>query len=150
MHSIKLHDSSMHFSSAHFVMGADYCEGLHGHNYHVEVVLVGPLNSLGMVMDFRELKKQVVQICKKLDHRVLLPGESRVITIQESGSNVVVEAAGKRYELPEEDCTILPISATTVEILAQYIAESLSFDSRFQIEVCVAENVGSKGCYSLT
>lgn len=150
MHSIKLHDQEMHFSSAHFIIGTDYCEGLHGHNYQVEISLIGPLDSLGMVMDFRDLKRKAIEVCKNLDHKVLLPGKSEVLSISIASSNVVITAVGKRYELPKEDCMILPISATTAEILAQYIYESIKIGPEYRLEVCVAESIGSKGCYSTT
>ena len=148
MHSIKLADQQMHFSSAHFVMGANYCEGLHGHNYQVEVELYGPLNSLGMVMDFRDLKKRIIRICKEFDHKILLPGKSESISIHKTDSVVAVTAGEKEYQFPVEDCLLLPIKATTSEILAQYIHASTSIEPEFKLMICVAESSGSKGCYS--
>lgn len=48
------------------------CENLHGHNWKVQVVLsAGKLDKLGMVMDFRDVKRLVGEILDGLDHRHL-------------------------------------------------------------------------------
>jgi len=48
------------------------CEGLHGHNWEVQVCVESEeLNKEGMVIDFRYLKKQVEKLIKELDHRYL-------------------------------------------------------------------------------
>ncbi len=48
------------------------CENLHGHNYKIEVyVSSNNLNSQGMVMDFKELKKYLNEVVSKLDHQYL-------------------------------------------------------------------------------
>ncbi len=48
------------------------CERLHGHNWKVEVSLHSEkLDSLGMVMDFKELKSLVNEIIGALDHHHL-------------------------------------------------------------------------------
>ncbi len=69
MHKIKI---ITHFSAAHFLRGyKGKCENLHGHNWKVEVLASGELNSLGMVIDFSDLKKIVNQILGGLDHKNL-------------------------------------------------------------------------------
>lgn len=62
-----------HFSSAHSLRGyRGKCEELHGHNWKVEVVVSSEkLNSLGMVVDFKQLKQNLNRILLKLDHRYL-------------------------------------------------------------------------------
>lgn len=48
------------------------CKRLHGHNYHFEVIIEGPLNSNGVVMDFDELKEIVKKtVITKYDHQFL-------------------------------------------------------------------------------
>lgn len=70
-----------HFSGAHrlrYLHGK--CEGLHGHNWKVEVsVAARRLNKEGIVIDFQQLKKKVEKILKSLDHTFLndLPYFSR-------------------------------------------------------------------------
>ncbi len=58
------------FSSAHNLR--EYqgnCENLHGHNWKVEAYLKSKeLDSLGMVEDFRNLKRELKAILDELDH----------------------------------------------------------------------------------
>ncbi|MFX0107030.1 MAG: 6-pyruvoyl tetrahydropterin synthase family protein [Candidatus Hodarchaeota archaeon] len=137
----------MHFSSAHFVVGADYSESLHGHNYKVELKLIGQLNEEGMVLDFRDVKKKVIKVCKELDHKVILPSGSSRIYISSMNGSIEVSVDDKHYVFPKADCVILPIKATTTELLAEYVARQLSFPEEFRVKVCVSESSGSKGCY---
>jgi 6-pyruvoyltetrahydropterin/6-carboxytetrahydropterin synthase len=62
-----------HFSGAHFLR--EYqgrCENLHGHNWTVEVTLQGEqLSEIGMLYDFKELKKILHEIIDELDHSLL-------------------------------------------------------------------------------
>jgi len=62
-----------HFSAAHFIRNyKGKCESLHGHNWKVEVVVSRPdLDSLGMAIDFSELKKITKDVLEKLDHKNL-------------------------------------------------------------------------------
>ncbi len=48
------------------------CENVHGHNYRVQVTAAGPeLNSIGLLLDFVELKKHVNEIVDRLDHQFI-------------------------------------------------------------------------------
>jgi len=62
-----------YFSAAHALR--EYkgkCERLHGHNWRVLVVVgAQKLNSIGMVMDFSELKKMLEIAFSNLDHSFL-------------------------------------------------------------------------------
>ncbi|MHA2021021.1 MAG: 6-pyruvoyl trahydropterin synthase family protein [Candidatus Thorarchaeota archaeon] len=147
MHSIRVNDQRLHFSSAHFVMGADYCENLHGHNYFVDITVSGPLDSDGMVMDFKDIKKKALRICERLDHKTLLPSKSTSIKVNESEFSYEVTVSGKRYVFPREDCLILPLEATTAERLAEFIASQIELSDRYKVKVCVSESIGSMGCF---
>lgn len=70
MYSIKVEG---HFSSAHNLRGyKGKCEELHGHNWRVEASLSAEkLNKIGMVLDFKYLKKELNKILDRLDHRYL-------------------------------------------------------------------------------
>ena len=61
------------FSAAHNLREyKGQCEKLHGHNWKVQVVLKAEkLDKLGMVMDFREVKRIVGEIMNKFDHTYL-------------------------------------------------------------------------------
>lgn len=138
----------MSFSSAHFVISEGICESLHGHNYSVELRLQGAIDELEMVLDFRKVKEEVSQICKSLDHKMLLPRNSSTISVFEEDQKVTVNVDKKKYVFPAEDCIILPIKSTTAELLAKYIHDQLEFKSRFRATVCVGESSGSVACYS--
>jgi 6-pyruvoyltetrahydropterin/6-carboxytetrahydropterin synthase len=62
-----------HFSAAHALREYEgVCSRLHGHNYEVEVVVAREsLDSLGMAMDFGELKRHCDEVIDELDHRML-------------------------------------------------------------------------------
>jgi 6-pyruvoyltetrahydropterin/6-carboxytetrahydropterin synthase len=61
----------MEFSSAHALRGyRGKCENTHGHNYKVEVHVRGSrLDSIGLLVDFRELKAATKEIVGYLDHK---------------------------------------------------------------------------------
>ena len=52
------------------------CFNLHGHSFKVKVYIEGPLNKMGWVMDFSELKKICAPYIDQLDHSYLneIPG----------------------------------------------------------------------------
>lgn len=61
------------FEAAHRIV--DYpgkCDRLHGHNWSVEATVVGKkLDDLGMLVDFKEVKKALSKIADQLDHYYL-------------------------------------------------------------------------------
>ncbi len=61
------------FAGAHNLRDYDgECERLHGHNWKVEVTLKSDrLNRLGMVMDFKIVKKTLEEILSRFDHSYL-------------------------------------------------------------------------------
>jgi len=61
------------FCGSHRLRGYDGpCANLHGHNWEVEVFFRGGrLNKLGMLVDFKLLKKHLQRLLAKLDHKDL-------------------------------------------------------------------------------
>jgi len=61
------------FSAAHRLVGYEgNCERIHGHNYKVEAcVSSSELNPMGLVIDFRLVKKLLGGILKDMDHQYL-------------------------------------------------------------------------------
>ena len=61
------------FAGAHNLRGYDgECERLHGHNWKVEVTLKSKeLDKLGMVIDFKVVKKILEEILSRFDHSYL-------------------------------------------------------------------------------
>ncbi len=62
-----------HFSSAHRLRQYNgECERLHGHNWNVRVSIASAeLNTLGMVIDFKDLKVKAKELMDRFDHRYL-------------------------------------------------------------------------------
>ncbi len=61
------------FSAAHFIKEiGGKCETLHGHNFLVEVSVMGEsLNAEGLLIDFRVVKRWTEEILDLLDHKYL-------------------------------------------------------------------------------
>ncbi|HYT05317.1 MAG TPA: 6-carboxytetrahydropterin synthase [Gemmatimonadales bacterium] len=145
------------FASAHFITFPGHrCETLHGHNYRTRVVVEGGLDPEGhYVFDFSELKQLMKRLTDEIDHKVLLPLQNPKIEVREQGESVSVAVGGKpRYVFPRLDCALLPIPNTTVEMLAQYLAERVCKELASAgavelraIEVEVEENFGQSATY---
>jgi 6-pyruvoyltetrahydropterin/6-carboxytetrahydropterin synthase len=61
------------FAAAHrLAMVGAKCENLHGHNWKIEVYLVGnQLDQAGVLMDFGIIKTRLREIIARLDHQFL-------------------------------------------------------------------------------
>ena len=114
------------FCSGHFITyNGDCCERLHGHNYRVAVEVENDLDENQYVFDFIALKDLTRAITDELDHRMLLPAASRLITLTEDGPNWKVRYKDRFWSFPRDECVLLPIANTTAELLASYIADRL-------------------------
>ncbi len=70
MYELKI---SSQFAAAHQLRGIEGgCENLHGHNWKIEVCVVGGrLGNDGLLIDFRLLKRETQKILDELDHKFL-------------------------------------------------------------------------------
>ena len=61
------------FAAGHALRGyKGKCENPHGHNYKVRVTLAGDdLDSIGLLLDFKDLKAAMNQIIERFDHQYL-------------------------------------------------------------------------------
>lgn len=61
------------FSAAHWLPGHPRCGSMHGHNYELEIAVIGPVDpQTGMVVDFSELKRLYQELIEPMcDHRCL-------------------------------------------------------------------------------
>jgi len=61
------------FAAAHTLNGyPGDCSKLHGHNWKLEIQVKGTeLNDIGMVIDFKEIKRHAKEVVKELDHTYL-------------------------------------------------------------------------------
>ena len=88
-----------HFSAGHAIRGYQgKCANPHGHNYRVQVAVEGSrLNSIGLLMDFGDLKKALRAVCEGLDHVYLndLPQFETVNPSAEGVARYVFEEMAK-------------------------------------------------------
>ena len=106
--------TQLEFSAAHRLRGYDgNCARLHGHNWKVEISLTGSqLNDVGMLIDFKEIKRTGKHILAQLDHYYL-------------------------NDIPPFDAELNP----TAENIAKYICESLQVNAAFQAEKIDVQSV---------
>lgn len=151
---VVLEKEQLVFSSAHFItFNGDICECLHGHNYGVKAEVVGPLDENQYVVDFIAFRDALAKLVKQLDHQMLLPTTHPLIHVEDQGKEVEVRFRDKRWIFPREDCQLLPVTNTTAEQLAHWLAvrvreqlKPTAGDRISTLEVCVDENNGQWGC----
>ena len=139
--------SNIRFSSAHIIHEYEKCGRLHGHTYAVHVKVFGKPDSKGIILDFALLKDALRTITDELDHHTLIPEKSSIIKIEKKDKSVKIQALGKTFVFPENDCIFLPIESTSAENLARLILEKLIDKTDFpntieSVEIGVDEGYG--------
>jgi len=99
-----------------------------------------------MIMDFIPLKRELRAIAEGLDHRVLIPANSKKITIS-LGEEVFIKADSKKYALPKDDVVLLPTEESSAEEICKVILvkllELVEFPSNVkEVEVGLHEELG--------
>jgi 6-pyruvoyltetrahydropterin/6-carboxytetrahydropterin synthase len=145
------------FPAAHFItLPGHRCEPLHGHNYRLSVRLDGTVDEeCWYVVDFSAVKQLMRGLCEELDHKVLLPTENPKVRVETRGDAVHVAFEGApRYVFPKDECALLPIPNTTVEMLAQHLTQRVIAEFRARpsatltaVAVEVEENFGQSASY---
>jgi 6-pyruvoyltetrahydropterin/6-carboxytetrahydropterin synthase len=133
------------FSAGHFItFDGDHCERIHGHNYRVAVEVEGELDRNHYVFDFIALRDLTRALTDELDHRMLLPGQSPLIRVEEDGENWLARYKDRRWSFPKDECVLLPVANTTSELIAGYLcsrlrdalaAQRLPIPPRMRVEV---------------
>ncbi|MHA1975938.1 MAG: 6-pyruvoyl trahydropterin synthase family protein [Candidatus Hodarchaeales archaeon] len=116
--------SNNYFSACHFLVGFSKCDRLHGHDYSVKLRLTYHSDVLERFYDFRTINLWLNQIIDEIDHKILLPGNSKQLKIlpTRNGENWGVYIQEKKYSFPQKDVEILKsVKQTTCENLAQYL-----------------------------
>ncbi|MGE3171903.1 MAG: 6-pyruvoyl tetrahydropterin synthase family protein [Planctomycetota bacterium] len=156
--SISIEKDYLKFSAAHFLIFPDgSAERLHGHNYKVYVEVHTDLDPHGLVVNFKEIKPLVRQLCDELDEHLLLPGAHPVLTAERAGDHVEIRYRERRYLVPHDEVIVLPIGNTSAENLATWFARELRARMRAQwpslplrrLQVGVEETPGQRGIYTL-
>lgn len=119
---------SLGFSAAHFLaLRGHVCERLHGHNYRIGARLAGAVDpATGFVVDFGVLKQSLRDLADRMDHRVLLPARNSDLQIHEEGERLIVDYQWPGWlVLPRAHACLLPVTHTTAELLAEYVAREV-------------------------
>ena len=139
------------FSAAHFItFNGNVCERIHGHNWRVAVELSGKLDENQYVFDFIALRDAAQRLVNQLDHHILLPTQHPTIRVVADDQEVTATFEQKRWVFPREDCVLLPITNTTAELIAHWMALELrkilashqGYESIELVQVEVEENFG--------
>lgn len=97
------------FSAAHRLRGyKGKCENIHGHNWKVGVIVSSDkINKIGIVADFREVKKKLENVLSELDHKDLnsLKYFKKVNPTSENLAKLIYEKLKKKK---------LPVSSVSV------------------------------------
>ena len=99
---------------------------MHGHNYYVEIELLGKLNSNGIVFDFLSLDKFVKDFTLEWDHYTLLPCLNKRIQYNKNGDNTEIKYGNRFYSIPSNEIRFLECDSITSEILAKLCAEKIT------------------------
>jgi len=116
----------LEFAAAHRLRGYEgNCARLHGHNWKVEISMTGTqLNEVGMLIDFKEIKRQGKLILESFDHYYL-------------------------NDLPPFDVELNPTAENIAFTLFQQLGERLN-DERIHVSaVKVWENERNSATFSL-
>lgn len=82
---------SIEMSIGHRLLGYEgKCAFLHGHNYLFEVTVTGKPDSLGLVVDFRDLKRFLKDVLSPFDHAMVLHHEDPACEILSSDKLVML------------------------------------------------------------
>ena len=87
-----------------------------------------------MLWDFSVIKNTLRGIAEELDHRVLIPGESKDIDI-DLGDELKLNVGEKRYIFPLDDVVVMDIKLASAEEMAGFILE------RFCSVIKIPDNV---------
>ena len=117
--------ANIRFSSAHVIPEYEKCGRLHGHSYAIHAKLYGEKDEKGIIVDFSIIKHHLKMIAEFLDHYILIPGDSKSISITDEKNQITLNSLDKIYVFPKTDCIILPLSSTSAENLACYILDEL-------------------------
>jgi 6-pyruvoyltetrahydropterin/6-carboxytetrahydropterin synthase len=124
--SVAVDRVSAHFSASHALISDHFEEGLHGHNYQVEIEVEGNTENDDVIIDFIFLENLLNQALSSWDHYVLLPSKNKRMKIRKTEDNVEIEYGSRFYSFPKTETRFLDCRNVTTESLARLIAEKMT------------------------
>ncbi len=105
-----------HFSAAHSLRGyAGDCSRVHGHNWIIEVyVKCMELDGIGIAVDFRDIKREVKDVLKNLDHFNLndLPAFKELNPTSENIAKFLYQELGEKLNTDTVQVSKIKVSET--------------------------------------
>jgi len=110
-------------SYAHFIHtnSRSPCYGLHGHNAEIHVMVFGEINSDGMIIDFKEIKK----IVHEYDHKFLVPYK---LLIEKNGMVSIVVNGFTLIQMPQiySALCLKELEIETLVATSEYLSKELA------------------------
>lgn len=127
--TVEVHKEELKFSAGHFMLfSATARETMHGHDYSVSAAFDCVVGSNGMSFDCRYYKDKLLNICKKLDYRFILPAHSEFLTVEETNEQWITRMGAETITFLKKDALVLPIVNVTLEELSNWFLEQLVLD----------------------
>ena len=128
-----------HWSAAHRLPWHEGpCRHLHGHSYKMEVVVVGPVNQQGMVLDFADIKRAIKPLVEAWDHGTFVAHDDDELL------GLLTQTDWKHYVLPF-DSTSENLALLAAGHLCEHAAEALAAAGVTEVRVRVEE---TESCYA--
>ncbi len=124
--SVVLSNVNCGFSASHVVVGRNFEEAIHGHDYKVGVELFGLLDDEEMIIDFVVLENILKEIVLEWDHYTLLPLSNPNLKLKDLSKNIEISYGERVYSLPKSDIKLLKCNNVTAEAFAKEIALKLT------------------------
>ena len=152
-YKIVINETKLGFTASHFLTNHPTCGTIHGHNYGITVsieVKEGDLDENYMVIDFHDIKKIVNDITDKLDHKLMIPQDSKELEINKDKDpvEIKVKPANKTYTFPLKDLAFVPVPASTAECLAQFIFKEIQKNLQIENYSMIVRIHENRGCYA--
>jgi 6-pyruvoyltetrahydropterin/6-carboxytetrahydropterin synthase len=129
--SIEIFGEWLTFSAAHFTLfSPTEREPLHGHNYDVSASVATKVQSDGIAFNYEIYRDKIVALCQEINIRLLLPGQSPFLRIEEKGKFYHAHFNGEEMPFLKSDTVILPVKNISLEELARWFLTRLLEDKK--------------------
>ena len=131
---VEIQKEENNFSAGHFtIFSATNREDLHGHNYYVSLALTVMIDDNGLAFDYRVYKRKLQALCKLLDRRFLLPGQSKYMRLEDTGDMWIGHYGDEKIPFLKRDVVVLPVTNVTIEELSHWFLQKLT-ENQTEIE----------------
>ncbi len=134
-------------SAGHILDDVEKCGRMHGHNYRIEIEIMGEVQSDGMILNFDRVKDVVMQY----DHK-FIASKKQVISSSGGKLNGTYELLcnHKNYTMRKDEVEVLSADFSSAENFAKEIAYQLNTSKGVRgVTVIVEETPNNKAVFSV-